>query len=125
MSALGDRIVENGPVRAGVAIPYRAAPTAAEWNELREELIRLRALDAQPRPLLLSVNVPDEDIEAILNRAAVRWAPGEWRGVAPDVEPGGLRLCPVCRTTQIGPDLVECTGCAGREDAAAKRRDDR
>lgn len=87
------------------------------------------------------------------DRDAYRWEPGEWRGVGPDTAPpcgtcglpftdatvearrcacvdgtppvkGGLRKCPVCRSVLIGPMLVECTSCAGREDAAAKRAAD-
>lgn len=90
MSVLGDRIVADGPVR-----PWDVAimPTAAEWNELRQELIDLRAR-----------------VQASVDQA-------------PPVA-GGLRPCPICRTVKIGPTLVECTSCAGREDAAAKRRAD-
>lgn len=48
MSALGDRIVENGPARAGGIAWVFERVTAAEFNDLCEELITLRALTATP-----------------------------------------------------------------------------
>lgn len=50
MSDLGDLIVDSGPYIAGQVMPFRLADnghpiiTAAELNELRDELIELREL---------------------------------------------------------------------------------
>lgn len=106
VSALGDRIVGDGPFVAGGVQPSWLVEihAAAEWNGLRQELIELRARAVCPRP------------EA--HMAA------EWRGEWPPQTDAALRSCPICANVMIGPDLAECTACAGREDAAAKRAAD-
>lgn len=109
MSALGDRIIAGGPYVANVdEVPFELV--AAEWNALRQELIDLRARAAVSAP------ATPEEWEGYLQR----------RSVAASGPPaaGGLRPCPICREVKIGPSLVECSSCAGREDAAAKRQAD-
>lgn len=75
-----------------------------EWDGLRQELIDLRARVAS-LPMMPAV-ATDAEVE---EQAAIL---------------GGLRPCPICGVTLIGPGLVECSMCAGAEDAAAKRQAD-
>lgn len=122
MSVLGDRIIEGHQemLDAGLAW-WSFGGGSADWAELRQELIDLRAQAAA------YVDRLSRDQAACPRPAAHMEA--EWRGEWPPTEDaapvaGGLRPCPICRTVKIGPTLVECTSCAGREDAAAKRSAD-
>lgn len=109
MSALGDRIIANGPYVANVdMVPFELS--VEEWNGLREELIGLRVRASQAPACGSPPMVPGLTAEeGLAYRAAAA---------------GGLRPCPVCVDAMIGPGLVECTLCAGREDAAVKRATD-
>lgn len=103
MSVLGDRIISYGPAAHGeITLIAEDSITVAEWNGLRQELIDLRAQAA-----------------AYVDRLSRDQA----AALSPPIA-GGLRLCPICQTVKIGPTLVECSSCAGREDAAAKRAAD-
>lgn len=100
MSALGDRIVNEDAIPKSVRSPLTRTASAVEWNGLRQELIDLRAQAADLARL---------------------------REILPGVHAtvvGPSRPCPVCRMVKIGADMVECTSCAGAEDAAAKRSAD-
>lgn len=89
-----------------------ALVTASEFNELRQELIDLRARVAPPMGACVIEGHGGHPAWECKRRDAV-----------PPVA-GGLRPCPVCGDVWIGLDLVECTSCAGSEDAAAKRQAD-
>jgi hypothetical protein len=143
MSALGDWIVDGGPFAAGQQRLWWERATAAEANDLRQELIDLRALAYDHEKLkgafTLACQSRDRNRDALENLRKLNASPvgacvieghgghPAWECNRRDAVPpvaGGLRRCPVCLEVLIGPGLVECSLCAGREDAAAKRSAD-
>lgn len=80
-SALGDRIIRDGPFAAGAVLPewVKGPLPAAEWNALRDELIELRGRAAHVAAMAHNAEVVHSDVPP----EALRWKPGEWRGCAP------------------------------------------